>query len=538
MHGVLQVCSKKWIYAAYVLIWFVTFTNSLQQAASNTWAPYVTSSFELHGLTGITEIASGVVGGVLKLPLAKFINLIGRPEGFLISLVAVVVSLGLMALSQNVATYCTAQVFYWSGINGISYVLDIFVMDTAKLQNMAIYLGFTSMPYIFNALIGPEIGEVFLLYVPSTWRWGYGVFTIITVVMCAPMWVMFFLMVRKAKRAGNIEKREKGGRTLGQNVAHWCNEFDAVGLFLLCTGLSVFLIPFSLSSYQRDGFKSPLFISMVLVGPFLLVAFALYEKFWAPKSFLPVELMKDRSNLAACLLGFNSWIAFYSYKRYFNSYLQVVFQRSVAEAGYITNVYNIVSCAWSIVIGGILKVTNRYKWVAVVSVPIQILMTGLMIHFRKPNSPLNALIVVEVFSAICGANFFQVTQVAIRAAVPDKDIDVAVAILLMFSAVGGALGQAVCAAIWTHVVPVQLEKHLPEDRKNEAARIYGSLDVQLEYAWESPERQAVVRAFGDAQKVMVIVGTCALAPCFVWAFMLRDYRLAEVGEGEGNDRRV
>jgi hypothetical protein len=33
-------------------------------------------------LTGTTSIISGIVGGVFKLPTAKFIDLVGRAEGF------------------------------------------------------------------------------------------------------------------------------------------------------------------------------------------------------------------------------------------------------------------------------------------------------------------------------------------------------------------------------------------------------------------------------------------------------------------------
>jgi hypothetical protein len=39
------------------------------------------------------------------------------------------------------------------------------------------------------------------------------------------------------------------------------------------------------------------------------------------------------------------------YKLQFTSYLQVVFDLSVAKAGYIANIYNIVSCGWGVIVG-------------------------------------------------------------------------------------------------------------------------------------------------------------------------------------------
>ena len=56
----------------------------MQQQIQNNLGPYVTSAFLALPLYGTTSIVSGIVGGVIKLPAAKFIDLIGRAEGFAI----------------------------------------------------------------------------------------------------------------------------------------------------------------------------------------------------------------------------------------------------------------------------------------------------------------------------------------------------------------------------------------------------------------------------------------------------------------------
>jgi len=63
-------------------IFLVFFVVSLQQQTQFNLSYYVTSSFALLPLTGTTSILSGVIGGVVKLPTAKFVDLIGRAEGF------------------------------------------------------------------------------------------------------------------------------------------------------------------------------------------------------------------------------------------------------------------------------------------------------------------------------------------------------------------------------------------------------------------------------------------------------------------------
>lgn len=51
-------------------------------------------------------------------------------------------------------------------------------------------------------------------------------------------------------------------------------------------------------------------ICMIVFGLMLLVAFVIWERFYATKTFFPYYLMKDRTVVASCLLGANAWIAF------------------------------------------------------------------------------------------------------------------------------------------------------------------------------------------------------------------------------------
>jgi hypothetical protein len=53
--------------------------------------PYVTSSFYMHSLVSTIAIISNIVGGVLKLPIAKLLDLWGRAEGFTLMLASTVI---------------------------------------------------------------------------------------------------------------------------------------------------------------------------------------------------------------------------------------------------------------------------------------------------------------------------------------------------------------------------------------------------------------------------------------------------------------
>jgi hypothetical protein len=130
----------------------------------------------------------------------------------------------MMACCQNVQTYAAAQVFYWTGLNGMGYILDIFIVDTSLLKNRLIWVAIVGSPYICNTFAGPALAETFVNS-KATWRWGYGAFAIITPFMCIPFWAIFYVMTRKAREMGVITK-QKTKRTVIQSVVHWCIYLD------------------------------------------------------------------------------------------------------------------------------------------------------------------------------------------------------------------------------------------------------------------------------------------------------------------------
>jgi hypothetical protein len=76
---------------------------------------YVTSSFAERSLTATTAIMSSLIGGLVQLPLAKILDIWGRPRGFAIMVCLLTVGLVMMAAYNNVQIYAAARAFYWVG---------------------------------------------------------------------------------------------------------------------------------------------------------------------------------------------------------------------------------------------------------------------------------------------------------------------------------------------------------------------------------------------------------------------------------------
>lgn len=74
-------------------------------------APFVLSDFQAHSLVAVTPIMASVIGGVWRAPLAKIMDIWGRPEAFAIMVAAMTVGQAMMAGSNNPQTYAAAEVF-------------------------------------------------------------------------------------------------------------------------------------------------------------------------------------------------------------------------------------------------------------------------------------------------------------------------------------------------------------------------------------------------------------------------------------------
>ncbi|KAF2801820.1 siderophore iron transporter mirB [Mytilinidion resinicola] len=526
-----QVWSKSSLIAAYLLIWTIAFVDAMQQGMAGALTPYVTSDFALHSLTATTSIMSSLIGGLSKLTLAKILDIFGRPQGFLFMVILLTLGLIMMAACNNVETYAAAQVFYWVGYNGLNFTTGIFVADTSHLKNRAFMFAFISSPYIATTWIGGPLATAFLK--GPGFRWGFGVFAIIMPVVCMPLYFLFAWNYGKAKKAGLVPKTETN-RTFFQSVKYYFIQFDAIGLLLITGGLALFLLPFSLYSYQKEGWRSALVICMIIFGGLLIIAFALYEKFLAPVKFMPFELMMDRTVLGACLLSGTIFVSFYVWDSYFSSFLQVVNNLTVTEASYVVNIYSIGSCFFALIVGVVIRWTGKFKWLALYfGVPLTILGVALMIAFRQPNVNIGYIVMCQIFIAFAGGTLVICEQIAVMAAGSHQQVAVLLAVEGMFANVGGAIGSTVAGAIWTGVFPVKLLEHLPADAKGDVALIYQSLVTQLSYPVGSPIRIAIQQAYGEAQRYMLIGGSTVLVLSIVSVAVWRDIQVKDFKQVKG-----
>lgn len=495
---------------------------------SATLTPQVTSAFSMHSLTATTSVISGIIGGLIKFPYAKLIDIWGRPQGFAVMVVSLTLGFIMMAGCNNVGTYCAAQVFYMIGYNGIDFSITIFIADTSSLRNRAFMIAFAASPSLATVwAYGPATQKAL---VTMGWRWALGMWAIIMPVVCTPLFALFYYNQKKAEKQGLI-KSEPSGRTFAQSVIHYMREFDVFGLILISGGLALFLLSFNLYSYQRDGWRAPLIITFIIFGGLLIIAFILYERFLAPVTFIPWSLMKNRTVFFTYSMVTSLYMAWYVWDSYFYSLLRVVFGTNLSIATYIQNIYTVGSCFWSLVMGVIIRFNGRLKWQAMwFGVPITVLGVGLMIKFRQPDSDIGYIAMCMIFISFGGGTLVICEQMTVMAVSSQQNIPAVLAMEAMMASIGGAIGSTISSAMWTGIFPEKLRRLLPPDAPFE--KIYGSLDVQISYPPGSPTRIAINDAYGAAQRLMLITATCLYAITWGSVAMWQDINVKNMKKQE------
>ena len=306
-----------------------------------------------------------------------------------------------------------------------------------------------------------------------------------------------------------------------------------LAVFLLAGGLVLFLLPFSLAASTSDEWRSASVVSMLVIGFVMLVAFGLVERFVSPKPFIPYVLLVDRTVLGACLCDLTYQIAYYCWASYFQSYLQVVFNLSISTSGYIGSTFDVVSGVWLLGVGYLIRKTGYFRWLLWIAVPLYLLGVGLMIHFRQPGMNIGYVVMCQIFIAFAGGTMIICQQVAVLSVASHNDAAAMLALLGLFGNVGGAVGNSISGAIWTHIFPDALQRLLPAETVGDWETIYEDLAVQLSYEVGDPTRYAIQMAYAEAQSKMLIAGTAVMGLAIVCVAIIRNIKVSEIEQVKG-----
>lgn len=205
-------------------IWVSFFMLALEFSIAGTAQVAAYAKFQKAPAVATANILATVIGGVIKLPVAKTLNLWGRAEGLAASVFVYVVGMIILAACNGPSSYAAGYVLFLVGYDAIFLILQIFVADTSGLRNRAFTIAFAQTPFICTAFTGPLAGNNFVNKTGG-WRWAYGAFCIIMPFVFLPLGFVFKYYEKKGAEMGYY-RHQPSGRSVFKSISHYFHEFD------------------------------------------------------------------------------------------------------------------------------------------------------------------------------------------------------------------------------------------------------------------------------------------------------------------------
>ncbi|OGM46252.1 siderophore iron transporter mirC [Aspergillus bombycis] len=495
--------TTKSLVVAYVSIFLMAFCTSLEGQTTMSLSAYATSAFSKHSLISTVLVVQNVVNAVIKPPMAKIADVFGRFEAFCI--------------------------FYSAGSTGLQILQQVFIADSSSLLNRAFLALLPEFPFLVTVWIGPAIADAVIHH--SSWRWGYGMWSIILPASFLPLALTLLLNQRKAKRLNLIKQKHIPRGGFIAVVRRTWYDLDMFGLILLSAAVTLILVPLTLAANAKDGWKNDSILAMITVGIVCLLALPLWEtsKRFAPKPLLSLHLLRQRTALAGCALAFWYFMAFYfSVQPYLYSYLQVVQGYDVATAGRVTQTFAFTSTIAAFSVSLLIKYTRRYRIYVTIGSGIYMIGLLLMMLYRKEGSSSTLILGTQVVVGMGGGLLNVPVQLGVQASASHQEVAAATAMFLTSMEMGGAVGAAISGAVWTHNIPRKLRRYLPDENKGDAKEIFGRLDKALSFPIGSPARIAINRSYQETMNKLLVLALIATIPLIPLSLSMKNYRLDKV----------
>lgn len=149
----------------------------------------------------------------------------------------------------------------------------------------------------------------------------------------------------------------------------------------------------------------------------------------------------------------------------------------------------------------LVRVTGNYKVPAFFAAFLLNVCWWIIMIFPMPGAPLDVLVLGQILVGFSERLLIACSQIAVMGNIDHRDVASAVAIWGLFVSIAVAIGSGHSGWIWTSVLPNVLKDVLPADAKNMTMEIAGSLEIQTQNPMGNPIRDAVIRAYWDAEEL-------------------------------------
>jgi MFS transporter, SIT family, siderophore-iron:H+ symporter len=514
----------------FLSVFLVAYAYGLDGTVRYTYQTTATASYNNHSLLATINVLRSVIAAAAQPTAAKIADVFGRVELVCVSVVFYTVGTIIEASATGVQIFAGGGVLYQVGYTSILLLVEVIIADITSLRARLFFSFVPALPFIINTWVSGNITSEVLAQ--STWQWGIGMWAIIYPVCALPLIVSLWLAGRKARKSGELDKYISPYQSLGffglSKTLFW--QLDVIGIILLIAVFALILIPLTIAGGVVQSWHTSHVIAPLVIGIVCIPFFIIWE-LKAPHPLVPFHLLKDRAVWGALGVAVMLNFCWYLQGDYLYTVLIVAFNFSILSATRVSSLYSFVSVITGFTLGAIVFRMRRLKPFIVAGTSLFLVAFGLLIHYRgSPSSAgKSGVIGAQILLGIAGGMFPYPAQASIQAATQHEHLAVITGLYLATYNVGSAFGNTVSGAIWTQVLPGELERQLNGfGNATLASTAYGNpFGVVAEYPIGTPERTGIIAAYQHTQRLLCVTGICLCVPLIAFSLCLRNPKLGD-----------
>ncbi|EHA26074.1 hypothetical protein ASPNIDRAFT_171904 [Aspergillus niger ATCC 1015] len=508
-------------------VFLIAYVYGLDGLLRGTYQPYATASYGLHSVLSSVDILRAVIAAAAQPTAAKIADVFGRVELILVSIFFYTLGTIVEASSSTVEQFAAGAVLYQIGYTAIILLVEVLVADVTSLRSRLLFSYIPTLPFLINTWISGNITGAVLGV--TTWRWGIGMFAIIYPICTLPLLMVLYIVYHRAKKDGTVDHIASSFRTLGvRRLAielFW--QLDVIGIILMIAFLAMILVPLTIAGGLDSQWKKARIIVPLVLGLCCIPAWVVWERA-CKHPMVPFKLLKDRAVWGALGIAVMLNTAWALQSEYLYTILIVSFGESITSATRIRSLYSFSSVLTGSILGVVVFKVRRLKPFIVGGTLLFMVAYGILIYYRggPTSSSHSGIIGGQILLGIAGGLFPYPAQASIQAATKHEHLAVVTGLFLACYNIGTAVGGSISGAVWTQILPGELNSRLGNATLATQA-FKDPFTFSATYPIGTPDRDAVVAAYKHTQRLLCITGICLTVPLVAFSLCTRNLVLTK-----------
>jgi len=397
------------------------FVSILAGTVVSTSLPLIISDLKGNQSGYTWVVAATLLATTVSTPLwGKFADLFNRKLLIQLALLVFVIGSALAGFSQDTGTLIAFRVLQGLGAGGLAALSQIIMADIISPRDRGRYAGLFGAVMALGTIGGPLLGGV--VTDAFGWRWNFFI--------ALPVAIVAIVLLQRTLHLPKHPKRVV--------------KVDYLGAVLITGGVSLLLIWVSLAGGDFEWISAT--SAWMVLGAIAMLVAAVVVELKVEEPIIPLSMFKNRTFTLAVIASISVGVAMFGTAVFLAQYMQLARGATPTQSGLLTIPMMAGLLGASIIFGGIISRTGKWKAIMVTGASLTVAGSLLLGTLRYDTN----IVLVGIYMAVLGAGLGMLMQnlvLVVQNSIEVKNLGVATSSVTFFRSLGGTVGVSVLGSI-------------------------------------------------------------------------------------------